>query len=182
MSSATVLPSVDGNATSLRALRALRSRSLTSCAYVVPIPMNVLSDTYHAMMRDGKLKEGDWTTVQADGTMTVIPNDVSATKIALEAKLGMSFDVCCCRLQQFNVFVLRVEQMKRLRETYVAMVKSGKIVAKDGEWVAVYADGTFKVAATAGDVIAGRTDDCYSVQHNSTFTVAPCHTGFAHVA
>jgi uncharacterized protein YegL len=67
-----------------------------------------------------------------------------------------------------------IAEMEKLKNLYVQMVKDGTIVAKDGEWVAVYGPGRFKVATTSDDVLKGSNNDiCYSVQHCPAFKVWP---------
>jgi hypothetical protein len=65
-------------------------------------------------------------------------------------------------------WIVGIAEMAQLRAFYLKMIKDGTIQVKEGQWVAVYYDGSHKVASTAEEVISGRTDDCNSIQYKET--------------
>lgn len=59
----------------------------------------------------------------------------------------------------------------KLRDQYIQI--------KEGEWIAIYEDGTHKIGTSGFEVVSGCTESCYSVHHRADFKqeVRDKHTG-----
>ena len=60
-----------------------------------------------------------------------------------------------------------VKIVTAMRQTYVDMVKDGKLVVAEGDWIAIYDGNKVKIAKTQEEVLKGITFPCYSVQHRA---------------